>query len=113
MSHATLVSVPTTPAAPRPPADDPVGPLGPVDEVTSAWLAAFALGLAYSQRPEAARQLELEEVAGGCLDALRAAHARLRSISVAEPSLQLAALRLLRKAMDAATAVSPEAATAV
>jgi hypothetical protein len=110
MSHATLVGVPTTPVTPSPPADDPVGPLGPVDEVTSAWLAAFALGLAYSQRPETARQLELEEVAGGCLDSLRAAHARLLATSVTEPALQLAALQLLRRAMHAATSVPATAA---
>jgi hypothetical protein len=109
MSDATLVSIPATVSTPSQPAVDLVGP---ADEISSAWLAAFALGLAYSQRPAAARQLELEEVAGGCIDALRAAHARLLGTSVAEPARQIAALQLLRNAMRAATPV-PEPAAAL
>jgi hypothetical protein len=78
-------------------------------EAFAAWLAVFALGLAYSPRSEGARQLELEAVAGGCLEALRGAHAHLLTASVAEPPLQLAALRLLRGAIIGATLLGTDA----
>jgi hypothetical protein len=71
--------------------------VGPSSEngATSAWLAAFALGLAYSERPDAERRAELTMVAGGCPAALRAARDRLVGTSVAEPTVQAQALALL------------------
>ena len=69
----------------------------------SAWLAAYALGLAYSQRPYAERRHELVTAAGGCVESLRLGHARLLDSSVAEPDLQSAALLLLHEAMRSVT----------
>lgn len=64
----------------------------------SAWLAAFALGLAYSQRPRRELLAELRDAAAGRTRLLDAAASRLAQVDVAEPSVRHEALNLLQLA---------------
>ena len=68
----------------------------------SAWLAAFALGLAYSQRPDHERVCELREAAAGRPWLLGEARQRLVGRVVAEPAICDEAVRLLVRAQAAA-----------
>jgi hypothetical protein len=70
------------------------------DDVSAAWFAAYALGLAYAHCPEAERREQLCRVADGRIDMLEAAHGRLRGSVVAEPGVQERALVLLRDVID-------------
>jgi hypothetical protein len=64
----------------------------------SAWLAAFALGLAYSQRPEHELVCELREVTAARPWLLIEARHQLASRAVAEPDICREAVRLLSRA---------------
>lgn len=64
----------------------------------SAWLAAFALGLAYSQRPRPELIAELRDAADSHTQLLNTAAARLAQIDVAEPTVRHEALELLQLA---------------
>lgn len=68
----------------------------------SAWLAAFALGLVYSQRPEHERVCELREIAAARPWLLGEARQRLADRVVAEPALCREAIRLLAYAETSA-----------
>jgi hypothetical protein len=78
------------------------------DEVSSAWFAAYALGLAYAHCPEEERRGQLCRVADGRIDMLEAAHGRLRDAVVAEPVVQERALDLLGAVIDRLGAVLVE-----
>ena len=75
-------------------------PLGTVraGSAAAAWLAAFALGLAYSQRPEAELLCELRAVAADRPWLLGDARRRLVDCQVAEPRICHEAVRLLELA---------------
>jgi hypothetical protein len=113
MRHSTLMDVHPRRREPEDERDTVDRVRGVDDAAFAAWLAVFALGLAYSQRSEASRQLELEEAAGGCVGALRHAHARLLATTVAEPPRRLAALHLLRGAIIGAELLDADAAAVV
>jgi hypothetical protein len=72
--------------------------VAPNPGIASAWLAAFALGLAYSQRPEHELVCELREVTARDSRLLGEARDRLASRVVAEPDVCRAAIRLLVRA---------------
>ena len=72
--------------------------VAPDPGIASAWLAAFALGLAYSQRPEHELVCELREVTDDQPWLLPEARERLASRAVAEPDVCRDALRLLARA---------------
>ena len=73
-------------------------PVPPDPEIVSAWLAAFALGLAYSQRPAPELVCELREVVANQAWLLAEARHRLASHAVAEPDVCREAVRLLARA---------------
>lgn len=73
--------------------------------LTSAWLAAFALGLAYSPRPEPELVCELRDVAGGRSWLLIQARRQLASRTVAEPVISRQGERLLELAASATPVV--------
>jgi hypothetical protein len=64
----------------------------------SAWLAAYALGLAYSTRSQQERVDLLRDVTGGQADLLAVAQQRLELAEVVEPGLRDQARRLLDRA---------------
>lgn len=64
----------------------------------SAWLAAFALGLAYAQRPRAELVTELRDAVASQPQLLHAATTRLRHTDVADPDIRHKALDLLNLA---------------
>jgi hypothetical protein len=66
--------------------------------IASAWLAAFALGLAYSRRPEHELVCELREVTASQPWLLGEARGRLASRTVTEPDVCRDAVRLLARA---------------
>lgn len=68
-------------------------------DASVAWLAAYALGLAYSENSEQQRLSELLKAAQDCPELLNAAHRRLDGAEVAERSICDDALRLLDRAM--------------
>lgn len=70
----------------------------PGPATASAWLAAFALGLAYSQRPEPELVCELREVTAGREWLLAAARRQLASRTVVEPAISHQGQRLLELA---------------
>ena len=74
--------------AAMPPLDPPV-----------AWLAAYALGLAYSDNSDQQCLGELLEAAQGCPALLSAARRRLDGVEVAERSICDDAIGLLDRAM--------------
>jgi hypothetical protein len=93
----------TTPSDPLVATDQP-----PVGDATSAWLAAYALGLTYSSRPQQQRLACLREAAHPHPGGLEAARLRLQTAEVAEPASQQQALHLLEHAMASPTQpVSP------
>ena len=71
----------------------------PGTDATSAWLAAYALGLAYSSRSDQQRLACLREAAHPHPGGLEAAHLRLQAAEVAEPTNRQQALQLLEQAM--------------
>ncbi len=64
----------------------------------SAWLAAYALGLAYSQRPQTELVADLRDALAGGGGPLESARTRLAQAAVAEPSVRHEALELLELA---------------
>ncbi len=74
-------------------------------DASVAWLAAYALGLAYSDNPDQQRVTDLLEASQGCPELLHTAHRRLDGVDVAERSICDEALRLLDRAM---VRVSPD-----
>lgn len=70
----------------------------PDPAIASAWLAAFALGLAYSQRPEHELVCELRDVTANRPWLLAEARAQLVGRAVAEPDICGSAVRLLARA---------------
>ena len=68
-------------------------------DASVAWLAAYALGLAYSDNSNQQRLLELLDAAGSCPELLEAAYRRLDGADVAEDTICDDALRLLDGAM--------------
>jgi hypothetical protein len=66
--------------------------------IPSAWLAAFALGLAYSQRPDHELVCELREVTADQSWLLAEARDQLASRAVTEPDICREAVRLLSRA---------------
>ena len=82
--------------------------LPPGGDAISAWLAAYALGLTYSSRPQQQRLACLRDAARPHPGGLEAAHLRLQTAGVAEPASQQQALHLLDHAMASpAQPVSP------
>lgn len=80
--------------------------LPPGGDAISAWLAAYALGLAYSSRSDQQRLACLREAAHPHPGGLEAAHLRLQAAEVAEvaePTIHQQALHLLEQAMAAHT----------
>jgi hypothetical protein len=65
---------------------------------SSAWLAAFALGLAYSRRPDHELVCELREVTAARPWMLGEARDQLASRAVTEPDICREAVRLLCRA---------------
>ncbi|TVR36545.1 MAG: hypothetical protein EA388_03450 [Nitriliruptor sp.] len=65
---------------------------------SAAWLAAYALGLAYSENSDQQRLSELLAAAQGCPELLNAAHQRLNGADAAERKVCDDALRLLDRA---------------
>ncbi len=84
--------------------DRPGGPEQPDDpdqptlDPDSAWLAAYALGLAYSETSQQQRVHLLREVTRGQPELLDGARERLESAEVIEPDLRDRARRLLVRA---------------
>jgi len=74
-------------------------PITTTDGAASAWVVAFALGLAHSARSDAERIGELQEATGRRLDLLHLAHDRLRVAEVADPGTRLAVLDLIARAI--------------
>ena len=72
-----------------------VAALQPSDAGSAAWLAAFALGLAYSESPEQHCLTDLRAATRGHPGLLEAAYRRLDGAEVAEPAICEAALHLL------------------
>jgi hypothetical protein len=70
----------------------------PGDATTTAWVAAFALGLAYVDRPEPAKLAELREAVGDRDDLLDRARERLDVLEVADVEVRVAAIELLERA---------------
>ena len=70
----------------------------PDPAIASSWLAAFALGLAYSQRPEHDLVCELRDVTVNRPWLLGEARHQLATREVAEPDISLKAVRLLSRA---------------
>ncbi len=66
---------------------------------SEAWLAAYALGLAYAEKTDAQRLSELLDAIQGHPELLEAAHRRLHGADVVEPGIGDEALRLLARAM--------------
>ena len=66
---------------------------------SEAWLAAYALGLAYSDNSDQQRLTDLLDATRGCPELLEAAYRRLHGADVAERSICDDALRLLVRAM--------------
>ena len=82
--------------------------LPPGGDAISAWLAAYALGLTYSSHPQQQRLACLRDAARPHPGGLEAAHLRLQTAGIAEPTNQQQALHLLGHAMAAPTQpVSP------
>jgi hypothetical protein len=67
----------------------------PDPEVDSAWLAAYALGLAYSSRSQEERVELLRDATDGRAELLAVAQQRLDLVAVVEPGLRAQARRLL------------------
>ena len=67
-------------------------------EPSEAWLAAYALGLAYSESSERQCLRDLIDAARGHPELLEAAYRRLDGAEVAEPAICEAALHLLDRA---------------
>ena len=67
-------------------------------DASEAWLAAYALGLAYSDNADQQRLTRLLNATQSCPELLDAAYRRLDGADVAEPSICDAALRLLDRA---------------
>ncbi len=65
---------------------------------SEAWLAAYALGLAYSDNSDQQRLTKLLTATQGCPELLEAAYRRLHGAEVAEPSICDDALHLLDRA---------------
>lgn len=65
---------------------------------SAAWLAAYALGLAYSKGSERQCLTDLRDATRGHPELLDAAHRRLDGAAVAEPAICEAALHLLDRA---------------
>jgi hypothetical protein len=65
---------------------------------SEAWLAAYALGLAYSEGSENQHLTDLTDVTQGHPELLEAAHRRLDGADVAERAICEAALHLLDRA---------------
>lgn len=74
-----------------------------------AWLAAYALGVAYSQSADQQRLTDLIAAARGCPVLLEAAHQRLDGADIAEPSIRDEARRLLDHARTHAGRQPPPA----
>ncbi|MFO7778962.1 MAG: hypothetical protein R6V28_11460 [Nitriliruptoraceae bacterium] len=72
-------------------------------EPESAWLAAFALGLAYSSKSHRERLDLLAEATQGRPELLAMARRRLETAEVMEPELRDQARRLLDRAMTVRT----------
>lgn len=70
----------------------------PALEASAAWIAAYALGLAYSESSDQQRLADLLDAAGGRTALLDAAHRRLDGAEVAERAIREAALHLLERA---------------
>ncbi len=70
----------------------------PDPSVAPDWVAVFALGLAYSQRPEHELVCELREVTVNQPWLLGEARQQLASRAVAEPAICRQAVRLLSRA---------------
>jgi hypothetical protein len=64
----------------------------------SAWLAAYALGLAYSSRSQDEQVELLRDVVDGRAELLSVAQQRLDVVEVIEPALRAQARRLLDRA---------------
>ena len=95
-----------SPAAPR--EITPTTYYAPGPDGHSAWLAAYALGLTYSSRSDQQRLTFLREAARPHPGGLKAAHLRLQTADVAEPTSRRQALQLLEHALaPAAMATSP------
>lgn len=73
--------------------------VGVSSDASVAWLAAYALGLAYSESSAKQRVTDLLDAAQGCPVLLEAAHRRLDGAEVAERGICDDALRLLARAM--------------
>lgn len=82
-------------------------------DASVAWLAAYALGLAYSDNSDKQRLSDLIEAARDHPDLLEAASRRLDGAEVAERSICDDALRLLDGARVRAAEDQPRAASAV
>lgn len=70
-------------------------------EPSVAWLAVYALGLAYSEGSEPQCVTDLIDATRGKPELLEAAHRRLDGAEVAEQTICEAALRLLARARAA------------
>ena len=69
---------------------------------SAAWLAAYALGLAYSEGSDQQCLTDLIAATRGCPALLDAAHRKLDGAEVAEPAICEAALHLLDRARGCA-----------
>jgi hypothetical protein len=83
----------------------------PAPEADSAWLAAYALGLAYSSRSQEERVELLRDATDGRAELLAIAQQRLDLVEVVEPGLRAQARRLLERArtLSATGAAAPAA----
>ncbi|TVR36695.1 MAG: hypothetical protein EA388_03150 [Nitriliruptor sp.] len=68
-------------------------------DASAAWLAAYALGLAYSDNSVQQRLIDLRDASQGCPELLRAAHRRLDVADVADRGICDDALHLLDRAL--------------
>ena len=73
--------------------------ISPPLDTSVPWLAAYALGLAYSESPDPQRLTDLIEAARGQQELLEAAHRRLDGTDVAERRIRDDALHLLVRAI--------------
>ncbi len=94
-------------SAPAPSDMAPTTYQAPGTDATSAWLAAYALGLAYSAHPDQQRLACLLDAAQPHPGGLEAAHLRLQAPEMAGHISRQRALHLLEQAMTAHTPPVP------